>query len=217
MRLSKMEFIALIVALFVGLHFYNQYKLEKEGFDDTSTTPLYIPGDKPPVIVAFGDSLTAGSGVPKDLSYPSQLSEMLGFEVINTGVANERTSDAVRRFPSVLNRYKPDIIIIAEGYDDLLTGRKRSKIRENLKKMVETAKKGGAKVIVIGMPDIDLIDLMITSDIGLYEEVAQEEGVEYIPNVFGPVLKNKNMVHYPDAAGYKKVAEKIYHYLQERL
>jgi acyl-CoA hydrolase len=217
MHLSKMELFALIIAVFVGLHFYNKHKLENENIDEGGyDAPMYLSSDKPPVIVAFGDSLTAGSGASKDESYPAHLSRMLGIEVINAGVSNERTTDAVRRISSILQRYKPDIVIVEEGMNDVLTGRKRAKIKENLKKIVETVKKHGAKPIVIGIPDMDLIDLMIASDIGLYEEVATETGALYIPNVVGPVLRDESLKSsetYPNAEGYKEMAKKIYEYL----
>ena len=217
MNLSKMEIIALVIVIFVGLHFYNQHKMEEEMFDDTTPSATYY-GDKPPVIVAFGDSLTAGTGASKEFSYPSQLSQMLGIPVINAGVPGETASDALRRLPSVLNRYKPDIVILAEGMNDILRGRKREKIKENLAKMSELVKKHGAKAVIVGVPDMDLIELMISSDIGLYEDVARQTGAVYIPNVLGPVLKNEELksdhVH-PNDKGYKMIAQKIYSYLEE--
>jgi lysophospholipase L1-like esterase len=212
-----MEIIALVIAIFVGLHFYNSYKMEEEIYDETATETTYH-GDKPPVIVAFGDSLTAGTGAPKAFSYPAQLSQMLGIPVINAGVPGETTSNALGRLPSILDRYHPDIVIVAEGMNDVLTRRKRDTIEENLVKMVNLIKKHGAKAVIVGVPDMDLIELMISSDIGLYEEVAQKTGALYIPNVFGPVLKDETLksdhVH-PNDKGYRKIAQKIYSYLRE--
>ena len=217
MNLSKMEIIALVIAIFVGLHFYNSYKMEEEIYDETATETTYH-GDKPPVIVAFGDSLTAGTGAPKAFSYPAQLSQMLGIPVINAGVPGETTSNALGRLPSILDHYHPDIVIVAEGMNDVLTGRKRDTIEENLVKMVNLIKKHGAKAVIVGVPDMELIELMISSDIGLYEEVAQKTGALYIPNVFGPVLKDEELksdhVH-PNDKGYRKIAQKIYSYLRE--
>ncbi|WP_300363246.1 arylesterase [Hydrogenimonas sp.] len=217
MNLSKMEIIALIVVIFIGLHFYNKHKMENEIFEETTETATYF-GDKPPVIVAFGDSLTAGTGATEGFSYPAQLSQMLGIDVINAGVPGETTANALRRLPSVLQRYKPDIVILAVGMNDVLMGRKRDKIEENLVKMVELVKKAGAKPVIVGVPDMDLIELMISSDIGLYEDVAKKTGALYIPNVFGPVLKNEDLKNdhvHPNDRGYKVVAQKIYSYLRE--
>jgi len=219
MHLSKMEFIALVIAIVLGLHFYNQHKMENELYDDSDfETPLYLKEDRPPVIVAFGDSLTAGVGVAKEFSYPAQLSDLLGIDVINAGKPGETTSKAVVRMRIVLNRYKPDIVILAEGANDLLHGRKRAVIKKNLKTMVEMIKKSGAKAVILGMPDMDLIELMISSDIDLYEEVANETGAYYIPEIFGKVLKNGELksdnVH-PNVKGYRIIAENIYEGLRE--
>ncbi|WP_456383672.1 GDSL-type esterase/lipase family protein [Hydrogenimonas sp.] len=219
MNLSKLEFFALLVVIFVGLHFYNKHKMENERFDEPLTeAPLYLQGDRPPVILAFGDSLTAGPGVPKDATYPAQLSEMLGTEVINAGVAGESTGNALYRLPRVLARYNPDIVILEEGADDIIAGRKRELIRNNLQKMIDLIKKRGAKVVLVGVPDPDLIDLMIGSDVSLYEELAKEMKVYYIPDVYGEILKSEELKlepFRPNEKGYRIVAEKISDFLRE--
>ena len=218
MRLSKMEWIALIIVFFVGLHFFNKYKMENEPIESSFGTTHYDLEEKAPVIVAFGDSLTLGTGVKESESYPAQLSKMLGVPVINAGAYGETTSQALTRLPHVLHRYKPDIVILEGGMNDILHKRERSVIKENLKKMVETIQKSGAKVVVLGIPDMDLIELMIASDINLYEEVARETGALYIPDVFGRVLKDealKKDYALPNAEGYRIVAKKIYEELRE--
>ncbi len=221
MRLSKIELIALIIALFVGLHFYNKHKFESEIEYGSEIAPVIVTKEgETPVIVAFGDSLTAGVGVPKDQNYPAQLSTMLGIDVINAGVSGERSPDAARRIGSVLSRYKPDIVLIEIGFDDLRTGRKRTMIADNLAKIVDRVKKAGATPVVIGVPDLDLVELMISSDIDLYEKVARAHGARYISDVFGPVLRDEDLksdFSRPNAKGYRKAAQTIYHSLQGML
>ncbi|WP_353662467.1 GDSL-type esterase/lipase family protein [Hydrogenimonas sp. SS33] len=220
MHLSKTEFIALIVALFVGLHFYNKYQMDNSSDIPESDQPVYIHDGKTPVIVAFGDSLTAGTGAGQNTGYPAQLSQMLGIDVINAGVSQERSSDAARRIGSVLNRYHPDIVLIEIGFDDITSGRKRSTIADNLLKIIKAVKKSGATPIVIGIPDPDLIEMMIATDLGFYEEAARKTGALYIPDVFGSVLKNEELKSgftYPNAKGYRKAAETVYHFLTERV
>ena len=221
MSLSKTELIALIVALFVGLHFYNKHKLENEIDYGSEDAPAIVRTDgKAPVILAFGDSLTAGTGVSKDESYPAQLSTMLGNDVINAGVSGERSSDAARRIGSLLSRYKPDIVLIEIGFDDLRTGRKRTMIADNLARIVDRVKKSGALPVVIGIPDLDMVELMISSDIDFYEKVARSHGARYISDVFGPVLRDEDLksdFSRPNAKGYRKAAETIYKSLQGML
>ncbi len=220
MHISKSEFIAFIVLLFVGFYFYNQHQLASDDGLESGDAPMLMHGDRTPVIVAFGDSLTAGSGAPADKSYPAQLSDMLGIDVINEGRSNEPSREAARRIGQVLSRHHPDIVLIETGFDDMLTGRKRSKIRENLTKIVESVKRSGAAPIVIGVPDLDLVGLMISSDVGLYEEVAQKTGARYIPDVFGPVLRNESLKsdeNHPNAEGYRKAAQTVREFLTDTI
>ena len=217
MHLSKTEFFALFVLMITGFYFYTQHQLASDDEIESSQAPMLLHPGRTPVIVAFGDSLTAGSGVPADESYPSQLSNMLGIDVINAGRPLELSRDAAKRIAGVMKRYHPDIVLVETGLNDLLTGRKRSQLRENLTKIVETVKKGGATPVIIGIPDMDLIGLMISSDIGLYDEVAEKTGAGYIPDVFGPVLKDESLMSddvHPNARGYKKAAQTVNEFLR---
>src|SRR5688572_25630839 len=77
-------------------------------------------------IVALGDSLTSGHGLPPDQAYPAILEGMLRaaglpFTVISRGVAGDTTADAVRRLDAALAD-KPDILIVALGANDGLEG-----------------------------------------------------------------------------------------------
>ena len=221
MSLSKIELIALIVALFVGLHFYNKYKLENEIDYSDMEAPAFVTKDgRTPVIVAFGDSLTAGTGTSKDLSYPAQLSTMLGVEVINAGVAGERSVAAVGRIDSILKKYKPDLVLIEIGFDDQRAGRKHKTTANNLLKIVRKVKKANATPIVLGLPDLDLTDLNIAPDLEFYEKVAQKTGARYISGAFSDALTDEELMSdftYPNAKGYRKAAETIFQSLQGML
>ncbi|WP_457597221.1 arylesterase [Hydrogenimonas sp.] len=228
MRLSKIELIALVIAFVVGMHFYTQYKVEKELPDNPVAAPLYQSRDggpeetgeeRPPRILAFGDSLTAGVGAPPGEGYPEQLSRMLGVEVINAGKSGETTAQGLKRLDSVLRKYRPTVVLLEEGANDILRGRRHAVVAKNLVWMIKKIRKYGAKPVLIGFPDPDMLDLMIGSDLGFYEEVAEKSGADYIRDVFGevlrdPELKSDDFVH-PNARGYRIVAEKIYQYFME--
>ncbi len=213
MKISKSELLFIIVALFVGLHFYNQYKLDNHTTtSDENIAELFYDRQNPPVIVAFGDSLTYGTGAREDgidRSYPAQLSKLLGVDVINEGVPGEMASRAQKRFESVLKKYNPDIVILCEGGNDILRSRKHELIKNDLKKMVESAKSAGAKVILLGVPEPQQFFLR---DAKLYRDVANETGVLYLEDIISDVLSDgslrKDQIH-PNAKGYAIIAQKI--------
>ncbi|BDY11944.1 arylesterase [Hydrogenimonas cancrithermarum] len=217
MHISKLEFFAVVIAIFLGLHFYNQQMVESEQLEEMMEIPLYFDEENPPVIVAFGNSLTYGSGASREKSYPAWLSKMLGVEVINAGVPGETTSEGLKRLPSVLKRYRPTIVILSEGANDMLRGKRYSTIRENLRKMIESIKRSGAKVLLIGMPDINAL---LMDDAGFYEEVAQQTGVTYVEDLFADVLAEdtlKSDYLHPNGEGYKAVAKKLNQAIRELL
>ncbi len=230
MRLSKMELAVLLILFFTGIHFFTQYRLEHEmGSSDEAPisdeiatqgdTPLLLNGTKKPVVVVFGDSFSAGIGADSDHSWPVYLSQMLNLPIINASKAGETTDACGSRLNAVLNQYHPDIVMLQKGGDDLLKGRQHKIIARNLINLVKQIQSAGAKPVLIGFPNLDLLDMMISSDMKIYKEVVKRTGVYYIYNVFGPVLKyddlkSDDLVH-PTAKGYKKIAEKIYTFLQE--
>ena len=216
--MSKLEWIALFILLIIGLHFYSQYQLEQ--LDDDIPSISYKQNGRVPVIVAFGDDLTAGVGAGKGESYPDQLAQMLGVEVINAGRSGETSDKAKRRIDTVLQKYRPDIVLIGVGWRDLQTGRRRSKLKDNLIAIVKKVKEKGALPLVIGFPDPDLIDMMISSDLDLFDEAARKGGGRHIPDVFGPVLEEEELKSdetHPNAKGYRKAAKTIRKYLEEEM
>jgi acyl-CoA thioesterase I len=120
------------------------------------------PGDTPaaapdgrPVIVAFGDSLTAGYGADPGDSYPDFLQKDLDakgyhYQVINQGISGNTTKDGVDRLPDVL-QLKPVLVIVAFGGNDGLRGLPIATTRENLDHIVSTLLQPGAKVVLGGI------------------------------------------------------------------
>lgn len=108
-----------------------------------------------PVIVAFGDSLTAGQGVTVDRTYPSQLQaelDRLGYKyrIVNAGISGDTTAGGVTRLQSVLN-HKPEIVILELGPNDALQGMKISDMKANLQKIIERLQQEKIKVVLAGM------------------------------------------------------------------
>ncbi len=117
--------------------------------------PLVDPNDTRPVIVAFGDSLTAGYGAAPGESYPNYLQRDLDqagyhYRVANLGVSGNTTKDGVDRLKDVL-ALKPKLVIVAFGGNDGLRGLPIDATRKNLDQIVSTLAASGLKVVLGGI------------------------------------------------------------------
>ena len=125
---------------------------------DTSAAapaPAVDPNDPRPVIVAFGDSLTAGYGAAPGESYPDYLQRDLDqagyhYRVANLGVSGNTTKDGVDRLKDVL-ALKPTVVIVAFGGNDGLRGLPIDATRKNLDQIVSTLADSGTKVVLGGI------------------------------------------------------------------
>jgi len=107
------------------------------------------------VIVALGDSLTAGLGVDADEAFPARLQVRLrregyAYRVVNAGVSGDTTAGGLRRVDWVL-RTNPEIVIVALGANDGLRGQSPQAVRANLEEIVARLQAAGARVLLAGM------------------------------------------------------------------
>src|SRR5258708_17941522 len=114
-----------------------------------------VPVDLRPVIVAFGDSLTAGFGAEQGNSYPDFLQkdldrDRLNWRVVSARVSRDTTTDGVTRLGDVLS-YKPRIVIVEFGGNDGLRGLPLETTRANLEQMLGAFQKAGVEVLLAGM------------------------------------------------------------------
>jgi acyl-CoA thioesterase-1 len=117
--------------------------------------PIVNGPDTRPLVVCFGDSLTAGYGADEGQSYPDFLQKDLDrdgfhYRVVNEGVSGDTTKDGVDRLSGVLAR-KPAVVVLEFGGNDGLRGLKVQTTRTNLETMIVALKKSGAKVVIAGM------------------------------------------------------------------
>ena len=108
-----------------------------------------------PVVLDFGDSLTAGLGLPAKEAFPARLEAWLhlrgvGARVVNAGVSGDTTADGLARLDWALAD-KPDLVILALGANDALRGIDPDTVRSNLDKMIRKVEAAGAKVLLVGM------------------------------------------------------------------
>ncbi len=106
-------------------------------------------------ILVFGDSLSAGYGIPQDAAWPSLLTKRLqerklDYSVVNASISGETTSGGRSRLKEALEKHSPGIVIIALGSNDGLRGLPIATMRENLLSMTETAQQQRARVLLVG-------------------------------------------------------------------
>jgi lysophospholipase L1-like esterase len=160
------------------------------------------------VILAFGDSLTEGTGADAAEAYPAVLERELGCRVINAGVAGERTDQGLERLPGAIAKYQPDLLILIHGGNDLLQRVEPATIKGNLARMIALARKEGSEVVLVGIPEPNL--LLRTA--ALYDELARQFGIPYDRATLRDVLSTPSLksdqIH-PNAEGYTIIAENL--------
>jgi acyl-CoA thioesterase I len=178
------------------------------------------------VVVALGDSLTAGLGVAAEEAYPALLEARLrreGFEyrVVNAGVSGDTSAGALRRIDWAL-RLRPDVVIVALGANDGLRGQPPEALRDNLKRIVERARGAGARVLLAGMRvPTNYGDDYARAFASVYPAVARATGVPLAPflleGVAGdPRLNQADGIH-PTAEGQRVIAERLWRHLKPLL
>ncbi|HWB48224.1 MAG TPA: arylesterase [Stellaceae bacterium] len=171
-----------------------------------------------PEILAFGDSLTAGLGLPASEAFPARLQARLEGEgvdvkIVNAGVSGDTTTDGLARLDWALAD-KPDFVILALGANDALRGIDPKIVRANLDKMIEKIQAAGAKILLLGMlaPANWGADYARAFD-NIYPELAKAHGVALYPFfldgvALDPKLNQPDGLH-PNERGVAVMVERI--------
>ena len=193
---------------------------------EPQTVPALQEQDDRPVIIAFGDSLTAGSGVDPEQNYPSKLQARINdsgyrYRVLNAGVSGETSSQGFNRVETYLNP-PPAIAIVELGANDGLRGLPIASIRSNLAGIVERFQSTGAKVILAGMEVPPNYGPQYANSFReIFKSVAKEYGASLIPffldGVGGhPELNQDDGIH-PTGEGYDIVIDNVWSVLEPLL
>lgn len=160
------------------------------------------------VVLAFGDSLTYGTGAKEEDSYPVVLGQLIGRKVVRSGVPGEQTAAGLERLPEVLDEHKPRLVIVCLGGNDMLRKGTPANIEANLRKILQEIKSRGLDAMLIGVPTPTLI----TRPPDFYFNLAKEFKIPYEGGIITSVLYKSDLksdpIH-PNAAGYRKVAEAV--------
>jgi len=176
--------------------------------------PKIAPLDQATVILAFGDSLTHGTGAAKEQSYPAVLGQMLGINIINLGIPGEVTSEGLKRLPTVLDEYNPTLVLLCHGGNDFLRRHNQEETIRNLRSMINLIRERGADVILIGVPKLGFgLDVP-----RFYTTIAEENQIPYERDILLDLLGDNDMksdsIH-PNATGYRLMAEAVYGVIED--
>ena len=174
------------------------------------------------VVVAFGDSLTAGLGVAADEAWPALVEARLRregypYRVVNAGVSGDTTAGGLRRVDWVL-RNRPEVAVVALGANDGLRGLATDAMERNLVAIVERLRAGGARVLLAGMEVPPNYGAAYTRAFrAVFPDVARRTGSALMPFLLAGVAADPRLnladgIH-PNAAGYRAIAERVWPYL----
>lgn len=173
------------------------------------TLPELGPDD---VIVAFGDSLTFGTGATPETAYPAVLAALTGRAVVNAGVPGDTTHSALERLPAVLDRHRPRLVLLCLGGNDMLRKQREAETENNLRRLVATIRASGADVLLIAVPAPRLFG----GPPAFYARVAEDLRLPLEDEAFDAVLRDNRLKADPihaNAAGYRVVAEQLADFL----
>jgi lysophospholipase L1-like esterase len=160
------------------------------------------------VVLAFGDSLTYGTGAAEQESYPAQLEKLIGRRVVRAGVPGEVTAQALERLPGALDEHAPRLLLLCIGGNDFLRRLGNAQAERNVRAMIELARSRGIGVMLIATPEPGLLP----SPPGFYAAIAKDLAIAYEGGVITEVLKDASLksdpIH-PNARGYGVIAQRV--------
>ncbi|GAA4391236.1 arylesterase [Hymenobacter koreensis] len=204
-----------------------------DGSAARTSEPAALP---PPVmrnIVFFGNSLTAGYGLPPQQSFPSLIQQKidsagLSWQCINAGVSGETTAGGLQRLPTVLAKRRPDVFVLELGANDGLRGIPVRETTQNLQRIMDGVHKQypQAEIVLVGMEFPFDLSAFGEHRYARYADefkaqfrpLAEKNRAAFVPfllqGVLGrPELNLPDRAH-PNAAGYRIVADNVWQVLE---
>ncbi len=154
-----------------------------------------------PVILVFGDSISAGYGLARvEQGWVALLQTRLkeqdyGYQVVNASVSGETTAGGLARLPRALMLHQPKIVVLELGGNDGLRALPIAQMRANLVRMVEVASAAGAKVLLLGIRMPPNYGPEYTEQFRLcYSDVAREKNLPLVPFLLNDVAQSANLM-----------------------
>ena len=181
-----------------------------------------------PVILVFGDSISAGYGLAHvEQGWVELLKTRLkalgyGYEVVNASVSGETTAGGLARLPRALELHHPKIVVIELGGNDGLRALPIPQMRANLEQMTDLAAAAGAKVLLLGMRMPPNYGLPYTEQFRLsFSDIARDKKIPLVPFLLNDIALSQNLMQdddiHPNALGQPKLLENVWPALQPLL
>ena len=174
-----------------------------------------------PVILVFGDSISAGYGLAHveqgwvELLKTRLKTQGYGYQVVNASVSGETTAGGLARLPRALELHHPKIVVLELGGNDGLRALPIAQMRSNLTQMVDLASAAGAKVLLLGMRMPPNYGPQYTEQFAMvFSDLAREKKLPLVPFLLtdialSPTLLQGDDIH-PNAAGQPILVENVW-------
>jgi acyl-CoA thioesterase-1 len=167
------------------------------------------------VVLAFGDSVTYGTGASPGEDWPSLLAAKTGWRVVNGGIPGDTAEGGRNRIGPLLEEHRPALVIVEIGGNDFLRRRAQKAVKEDIRQILGSVRNSGAAAVLVAVPELSLVGAVTRrpSDAALYAELGKEEKVPVIADVFSDILGQAELCSdqiHPNARGYRQMAMGIH-------
>ena len=172
------------------------------------------------MVLALGDSITAGYGLAPEQAWPALLAEKTGWQVVNGGISGDKTGDALARLPALLDEHTPKLVLVTLGGNDMLRKLPEEQTRGNLARILELIRSRNAQPVLLATPKPSIAGVVFQnlSPPPFYAEIAKERKVPLIADAIAEVLSDPELkldqLH-PNAEGHKALAGKAFDALRQ--
>lgn len=172
------------------------------------------------VVLALGDSLTAGYGLATEQAWPARLAAKTGWKIVNGGISGDKTDDALARLPALLDEHAPALVLVTLGGNDMLRKRPEEETRANLARIVELVRGRDAQPVLLATPRPSVAGALFQnlSPPAFYAEIAEERKIPLIGDAVPAVLSDPDLkldpLH-PNAEGHEALAGRTFDALRK--
>lgn len=166
-------------------------------------------------VLAFGDSITHGTGADGAPAFPALLAARTGWNVINAGVPGDTAQAARDRIGPLLNQHNPALVIVELGGNDFLRQRNPDQVEADLEAIIAAIRERDLPVVLIAVPRLSLLRATVgaLTDADLYAQLGERDRVLPVPDLLSEVLSDEALradrIH-PNGAGHEVLAEGLY-------